>query len=276
MINCRASSELEMRCISFMSAPPMNAGAFPGTVSPPVRTTARSDLSGNRSLHLSTSCVSRGVLTMLSFLGFDILIVAMLHPGRYSSMSHLTVACSSLANVPYDRARLGGSLVWLEPRRADQGELLDVLIVLQSNGSVVSVVDVLRRKCEASNAALRINDVRAVSQTIISLLTVESTQRSKSSRRSPLSYRPEQVHPQRDQVASFRPGHRQQRTSPHQTCVSGSGHRFRILGGVHLPANAIQCELPVQLIPVPKGFPAETHAACPTSTSTVDERWTLA
>ena len=104
---------------------------------------------------------------MLSFLGFEILIVATLHPGRYSSMSHLTVACSSLANVPYDRARLGGALPWLELRCADQGELLIVLIALQSNGGVVSVVDVPRRNCEPFNAALHLNAVRAVGQTII-------------------------------------------------------------------------------------------------------------
>jgi hypothetical protein len=81
---------------------------------------------------------------MLSFLGFEILIVAMLHPGRYSSMSHLTVACSSLADVPYDRARLGSSLSRLRPRCADRSALLDVMIGLHSNGSDVPAVGVLR------------------------------------------------------------------------------------------------------------------------------------
>jgi len=132
---------------------------------------------------------------MLSFLGFEILIVATLHPGRCSSMLHLTVACSYLANVPYDRARLDGSLAWLGPRSADRGELLGVLIVLQNNGIGVSAVDVLKRKCETFNAALHLNAVRAVGQSAILMLAAKSTQSSRSLRRSPHSYRPKQVQP---------------------------------------------------------------------------------
>jgi hypothetical protein len=155
----------------------------------------------------------------------------MLHPGRYSSMSQLTVACSSLANVPYDRARLGSSLPWLEPRRADRGVLFDVLNVLQSNGNDVSAIAVLRRKCETLNGALHLNASRTMGRTAIFLLQTTSAESSKSlRRRSPLSFHPKQVHPQRDVGDSFHPGHRQQRTSPHQACISGSGHRFRTLG----------------------------------------------
>lgn len=133
---------------------------------------------------------------MLSFLGFEILIVATLHPGRCSSMLHLTVACSSLADVPYDRARLGGSLPWLGPRCADRGEMLIVLIILQSNGSgVVFAADVLRPKRETFNAALHLNAVRAVGQSAILMLAAKSTQSSRSLRRSPHSYRPKQVQP---------------------------------------------------------------------------------
>jgi hypothetical protein len=104
---------------------------------------------------------------MLSFLGFEIVIVATLHPGRYSSMSHLTVACSSLANAPYDRARLGSSFPCLEPRRADRCVLLDVLIVLQSNRIGVCVIDVLRRNCEPFNGTLHLNATPTVGQTIV-------------------------------------------------------------------------------------------------------------
>lgn len=193
------------------------------------------------------SCVSRGVLTMLSFLGFEILIVAAVHPGRYSSMLHFTVACSSLANVPYDRARLGSNLPRLETRRAGRGELLMliVLIVLQSNGSGVSVTVVLSRRCETSNAALHLKAIRAVGQTMIFKLAETRTEFQLVAPQSAqlLSKRSTIIARLRD---SFHPGHRQQRISPHQACIPRSGHRFRILGSIHLPANALQCELPVQ------------------------------
>jgi hypothetical protein len=198
---------------------------------------------------------------MLSFLGFEILIVAMLHPGRNSSMSHWIVACSSLANVPYDRARLGSSLAQLRPRCADRGVLLNVMIGLRSNGSGVPAVDVLRRACETFNAALHLSATRAVGQTIIFLLAATSTQTSKSLRRNPLSCRPKQVHPQRDledSLDSSHPDHRQQQTSPHQARISGSGHRFRILGSIHHPANAMQCEFAGAVIPVPNVLPRRT------------------
>jgi hypothetical protein len=110
---------------------------------------------------------------MLSFLGFEILIVAMLHPGRYSSMSHRTVACSSLADFPYDRARLGNSLSRLRPRCADRGVLLDVMIELHSNGGGVPAVVVLKRTRE-TNAALHLNAIRAVGQIIVFLLATST------------------------------------------------------------------------------------------------------
>jgi hypothetical protein len=97
-------------------------------------------------------------------------IVATVHPGRYSSMLHFTVACSSLANVPYDRTRLGSNLPRLEPRRAGRGELFIVSIVLQSNGSGASAIDVLRRRCETFDAAFHLIAIRAVGQTITFML----------------------------------------------------------------------------------------------------------
>ena len=214
---------------------------------------------------------------MLSFLGFEIVIVAMLHPGRYSSMSHLTVACSSLVDVPYDRARLGSSLAWIRPRRADRGVLFDVLIVLQSNGNDVSAVSVLRRKCEALNGALHLNATRAVGQTIVFLLAATRFRvpnRCAAAVRS-ATVQNKYIHSEIQKTASIRAiGNNEHPLIKlaYQALAIGS----EPLEAIHVPANAMQCELPVAVIPVPKGFPAERHSACPTSTSTVDERWTLA
>lgn len=169
---------------------------------------------------------------MLSFLGFEIVIVATLHPGRYSLMSHLTVACSSLANVSYGRARLGSSLPWLEPRRADQGVLFDVSIVLQSNGSGVSAVDVPKRKCETFNGALHLNAIRAVGQTIISLLAGGSNKHSEFQIVAPLQYAqlPSKTS---TSTARFR---RQLPSGPSATTnVPSSSLRIRLWPSVHNP-----------------------------------------
>jgi len=111
---------------------------------------------------------------MLSFLGFDIVIVATLWPSRCSLMLHLIAACSSLAIVPYDRARLGSSLPWLELRCADWSVLQDLWGELRSNGSETtdSTVCVLKRTVFLVNKVLdpglHLNVVRAVGQPIIS------------------------------------------------------------------------------------------------------------
>ena len=79
-------------CISLMSAPPMNEGALPGAVVPPVRTTARRLGSEESSLQVDVSWSRICESTMFSFSGLDTVIVATLLPGLSSCLVTVTPA----------------------------------------------------------------------------------------------------------------------------------------------------------------------------------------
>ena len=74
------------------SGPVWNDAPFPAAVGAPVRTTTRRLSSLESSLQVVISCFNTGLLTMLSFLGFEMDIVATLWPGECSLVVLMTLA----------------------------------------------------------------------------------------------------------------------------------------------------------------------------------------